>query len=82
MHGKISHPLDRSAAFTALLEFSPGFGKTEAREAERIVARFIDGFYGSCRTDMAAYARSWATADPMTAARTDALLDRLRGERP
>jgi len=77
------HPLDRSAAFTALLEFCPGFGKTGAREAGRIVTRFLDGLYSSGGTDMAAYARSWAmTADPMTAVRTDALLERLRGERP
>jgi hypothetical protein len=62
------HPLDRSAAFTALLEFWPGFGKAEARQAERIVTRFLDGFYASGSTDMAAYAQS-------------ALLEPLRSER-
>jgi hypothetical protein len=62
------HPLDRSAAFTALLEFCPGFGKTEAREAERIVTRFLDSFYSSGSTDDAAVHQ------------VDDLLRRLRGE--
>ena len=52
------HPLDRSAAFTALLEFCPWFGKTESREAEAVVTRFLEGFYASGETDMAAYARA------------------------
>ena len=70
MHSKISHPLDSSAAFTALLDFCPGFGKAEAPQASRIVTRFLDGFYSSGRTDMAAYAKSWVmTADPTTALR-------------
>lgn len=66
MHSKISHPLDRSAAFTALLQFCPGFGRTEGRQAEAVVTRFLDGFYASGSTDMAAYAKIWAmTASPI-----------------
>lgn len=53
------HPLDRSAAFTALLEFCLWFGKTESREAEAVVTRFLAAFYASGETDMAAYARRW-----------------------
>lgn len=53
------HPLDRSAAFTALLEFCPWFGRTESRKAEAVVTRFLADFYASGETDMAAYARRW-----------------------
>jgi hypothetical protein len=52
------HPLDRSAAFTALLEFCPWFGKTESHKAEAVVTRFLAAFYASGETDMAAYARA------------------------
>jgi hypothetical protein len=52
------YPLDRSAALTALLEFCPWFGKTESREAEAVVTRFLEGFYDSGETDMAAYVRA------------------------
>ena len=57
------HPLDRSAAFTALLEFAPWFGRTERREAEQIVTRFLADFYRSGRRDMAGYARGWAAGN-------------------
>ena len=56
------YPLDRSAAFTALLEFCPWFGKTESRAAEAVVTRFLEGFDASGETDMAAYARRWAAS--------------------
>jgi hypothetical protein len=44
------HPLDRSAAFTVLLEFCPWFGKTESRAAEAVVTRFLAAFYASGET--------------------------------
>jgi hypothetical protein len=53
------HSLDRSAAFTALLEFWPWFGKLGMDEAGRIITRFLDDFYASGSTDMAAYAKTW-----------------------
>jgi hypothetical protein len=70
------HPLDRSAAFTALLEFCPWFGKTESREAEAVVTRFLAGFYASGETDMAAYARRWAAGNGPGRARGDDHRDR------
>jgi len=54
------HPLERSAAFTALLHYAPWLGKTEAREAEDVVSRFLAAFCRSGSRDMAAYSRSWA----------------------
>ena len=61
------HPLDRSAAFTALLEFAPWFGRMESREAEVVVTWFLADFYRSGSKHMAAYARRWV-ADAADAA--------------
>jgi hypothetical protein len=68
------HPLDRSATFTALLEFAPWFGQMESCEAEGVVTRFLDGFYRSGSRDMADYARRWVLTlrmQPAEVARRD-----------
>ncbi len=57
------HPLDRSAAFTALLEFAPWFGRTESRQAGAVMTAFLADFYRSGSKDMAAYARRWAAGN-------------------
>ena len=57
------HPLDRSAAFTALLEFAPWFGQAESRQAGAIVTAFLVDFYRSGSKDMAEYARGWAAGN-------------------
>jgi hypothetical protein len=55
-------PLDRSAAFTALLELSPEFRVMDSRDGEKAVTRFLDAFYEAspeARKDMLGYARAW-----------------------
>lgn len=42
-------PIDRSLAFTALLEFE-WFRKTESRAGENVVTAFLDYYYGLCAT--------------------------------
>ena len=54
------HPLDRSAAFTALLEFCPWFGRLSMDESAEVITRFLGDFYASGSTGMAAYAKTWA----------------------
>jgi hypothetical protein len=54
------HPLDRSAAFTALLEFCPWFGRLGMGESAGMITRFLADFRASGGTDMAAFARRWA----------------------
>jgi len=53
------NPLDRSVAFTALLELHPGFGQLETRAASVMTGRFLEDFYASGSKDMGAYARTW-----------------------
>lgn len=53
------NPLDRSVAFTALLELRPGFGQLENKAASVMTGRFLEDFYASGSKDMGAYARSW-----------------------
>jgi len=57
------NPLDRSAAFTALLELDPeGFGKSSDPKSTKTITRFLDDFYQSGATNMYAYCREWLDA--------------------
>jgi hypothetical protein len=52
-------PLDRSAAFTVLLE-QPWFRGMEAREAENVTTEFLNDFYASGSKDMWTFCQSWS----------------------
>lgn len=58
-----TRPLDRSAAFTALLEFCPWFGRLSMDESSETITRFLDEFRASGSTDMAAYAKRWGLSN-------------------
>jgi hypothetical protein len=67
------NPLDRSAAFTALLELDPeGFGKSSDPESTKTITTFLDDFYQSGATNMYAYCREWLDA------RDDQVLETIR----
>lgn len=51
--------IDRSLAFTALLEF-PEFRQTESKEGSRIISLFLADWYESGETDMWKYSQKWA----------------------
>jgi hypothetical protein len=54
------YPLDRSAAFTALLELDrDGFGKQDMRESDKTVSAFLEDWYQADSTNMWDYARQW-----------------------
>jgi len=53
--------IDRSLAFTALLEI-PAFRALEGREGERVVTAFLADWYQAPDTDMYRYAMAWAGA--------------------
>jgi hypothetical protein len=54
------NPQDRSLAFTALLEFCPGFGQTESRQGKQVVTDFLADFEGQPEvTNMCDFARTW-----------------------
>jgi hypothetical protein len=59
------NPLDRSVAFTALLELRPGFGQTESKAASVLVDEFLEDFYASGSKDMGAWARTWQPRPPV-----------------
>jgi hypothetical protein len=55
--------LDRSAAFTALLELDPeGFGKQDMNTSGETITTFLEGFYQSGATNMYTYCREWLDA--------------------
>lgn len=67
------NPLDRSAAFTALLELDPeGFGKSSDPETTKTITTFLDDFYESGATNMHTYCREWLDA------RDDQVLETVR----
>jgi len=67
------NPLDRSAAFTALLELDPeGFGKSSDPETTTTITTFLGDFYQSGATNMYAYCREWLDA------RDDQVLETIR----
>ena len=56
------YPLDRSAAFTALLHLAPeGFGKSSDPETTKTISEFLESWYGSDDTDMYKHAQNWLT---------------------
>lgn len=57
---KLRHDLDRSVAFTLLLEYYPGWGDT-VDDGGRDVTRFLDDWYGDPSLDMGEFARRWVT---------------------
>ena len=53
-------PLDRSAAFTVLLQLDgDGFGKQGMRESDKTVSAFLEDWYQADSTKMWDYARQW-----------------------
>jgi len=67
------NPLDRSAAFTALLELNPeGFGKQDTKTSGETITTFLDDFYESGATNMYTYCREWLDA------RDDQVLETVR----
>ena len=62
---KPGYPLDRSAAFTALLELSPEFGKTDLNTAGELITEFLQSWRASDPRDMFAHAREWLGANPI-----------------
>lgn len=53
--------LDRSVAFTLLLEYYPGWAASRD-DGGRDVTRFLDDWYVDPSLDMAEFARRWVTA--------------------
>jgi hypothetical protein len=54
------NPLDRSLAFTALLDLDPeGFGKSSDPEGAQTITTFLGDFYDSGARNMYTYAQSW-----------------------
>ncbi len=62
---KPGYPLDRSAAFTALLELSPEFGKTDMNTAGELITELLQSWRASDSRDMFAHAREWLGANPI-----------------
>jgi hypothetical protein len=62
---KPEYPLDRSAAFSALLELSPEFGKTDLNTSGQLITEFLDSWRTSDSKDMFAHAREWLGANPI-----------------
>src|SRR5262245_26522114 len=57
------NPLDRSLAFTTLLELDPeGFGKSSDPEGAQTITTFLGDFYQSGATNMYTYCREWLDA--------------------
>jgi hypothetical protein len=57
-----ARPLDRSAAFTALLELSADFRQSDMAQGSETVSRFLADFYASGAPNMYRYARAWVPA--------------------
>ena len=54
------YPLDRSAAFTALLELdAEGFGKQDMDASGKTITKFLDDWCASDSTNMYKYAQGW-----------------------
>jgi len=67
------NPLDRSAAFTALLELDPeGFGMQDMNTSGQTITTFLEDFYQSGATKMYTYCREWLDA------RADQALETVR----
>lgn len=46
MASVVRTPIDRSLAFTALLELSPEFRRMESRKGSKAITRFLEAFHG------------------------------------
>jgi len=57
---KRHYPLDRSAAFTALLEVSEEFRQADSREGTKVIDVFLADWYKSPSLNMYEFAREWA----------------------
>lgn len=58
-------PLDRSAAFSALLDLSPEFGETKASRGSEIITLFLADFYDQPEApSMYDYAKIWLEENP------------------
>jgi hypothetical protein len=54
------YPLDRSAAFTALLELDrDGFGKQDMEASGKAIDEFLESWYASDSKDMYKHAQTW-----------------------
>ena len=56
--------IDRSLAFTALLELMPGYGQLDARDGEKLTTALTDAWHAApdSERDMFAFARNWIAA--------------------
>src|SRR5258708_15128513 len=73
MTGMARSPLDRSAAFTALLELDPeGFAKSSDPESTKTITTFLEDFRESGATNLYTYCREWLDA------RDDQVLETVR----
>lgn len=53
--------LDRSVAFTILLEVLPGYAESEDNDGGATITRFLDAWYADTEfTDMWAFGHRWA----------------------
>ena len=57
--------LDRSAAFTVLLDVLPGYAES-VDDGGRTVTEFLAAWYDDASTDMHEFARRWAVAKRAT----------------
>lgn len=62
---KPEYPLDRSAAFSALLELSPEFGKADMEAGSQLITEFLESWRASDSKNMFAHAREWLKANPI-----------------
>jgi hypothetical protein len=54
-------PMDQSLAFTALLEFYPGYRDMDARKGEQLTRELLESFYASDgKHTMIEHARQWS----------------------
>lgn len=51
--------MDRSLAFTALLELHPTFSRMTDREAQPLVTELVEAWQRDCPRDRYAHARQW-----------------------
>ena len=55
----MSHPLDRSAAFTVLLELDPAFRRGDMDTSARTITAFLEAFRASGSVNMYEFAGQW-----------------------
>jgi hypothetical protein len=55
------NPIDRSLAFTALLEFG-WFARMRSEEGTQVITRFLDSYYAACELSETVPANIWEYA--------------------